>query len=128
MMNISRAAKAAGLPTKTVRYYGDIGLVEPTERTASGYRSYDDAAVRNLIFVRRARAFDFSIDDCRELLTLAEDQRRSSAAVKEIATQRLRQIEEKQKELQLLRDDLAGVVGRCNGDDGPDCAILDYLK
>ena len=35
-MNISGAAKAAGLPVKTVRYYADIGLVEPAARTAAG--------------------------------------------------------------------------------------------
>ncbi|HBS40341.1 MAG TPA: heavy metal-responsive transcriptional regulator, partial [Rhodobacteraceae bacterium] len=41
-MNISKAAKAAGLPVKTVRYYGDIGLVAAQQRSASGYRLYDD--------------------------------------------------------------------------------------
>jgi DNA-binding transcriptional MerR regulator len=70
MMTISQAAKSAGLSTKTVRYYADIGLVAAAGRTAAGYRSYDDGAVRQLVFVRRARAFDFSIDECRELLSL----------------------------------------------------------
>ena len=68
MINISKAAKAAGLPVKTVRYYGDIGLVAAQQRSASGYRLYDDRSLRKLIFVRRTRGFGFSIEACRDLM------------------------------------------------------------
>jgi DNA-binding transcriptional MerR regulator len=80
-MNISKASEASGLPVKTVRYYSDIGLVKPTARTEARYRSYDDAAIRKLVFVRRAREFGFSIEECRELLDLYADDERSSADV-----------------------------------------------
>ena len=69
-MNISNASRAASLPVKTVRYYADIGLVSAPSRTEAGYRTYDDSAVRKLVFTRRARGFGFSIDECRELLSL----------------------------------------------------------
>lgn len=126
-MNISAAATAAGLPVKTVRYYADIGLVKASGRTEAGYRNYDAAAVAKLAFVRRARAFDFSIDACRELLGLYENQERSSADVKAIASLRLAEIEEKQRELQSLHDELAHLVHACKGDDRPDCPIIDAL-
>ncbi|MDE0112753.1 MAG: MerR family DNA-binding transcriptional regulator, partial [Albidovulum sp.] len=54
-MHISTASKISGLPVKTVRYYADIGLVSAPCRSEAGYRIYDDAAVRKLAFVRRAR-------------------------------------------------------------------------
>ena len=126
-MNISRAAAAAGLPVKTVRYYADIGLVSPAGRTDTGYRTYDDAAVRKLAFVRRAREFGFSIEECRELLGLYEDRSRSSADVKRLAERRLREIEAKQRSLQALHDELSGLVHACKGDARPDCPILDHL-
>ncbi len=126
-MNISTAADAAELPVKTVRYYADIGFVEAPARTASGYRSYDDRAVRKLIFVRRARAFGFSIEECRELLGLYQDTERSSADVKRIAAKRLEEIREKQVELQRLHDDLDHLVRACKGDNRPTCPIIDYL-
>ncbi|MFP4044673.1 MAG: MerR family transcriptional regulator [Rhodosalinus sp.] len=113
-MNISNAAEAAGLPVKTVRYYADIGLVAPAGRTASGYRDYDDAAVRRLAFVRRAREF-------------YGDRDRSSADVKAIARKRLEEIEAKQRALQALHDELSELVRACHGDDRPDCPILDHL-
>ncbi len=126
-MNISSASEASGLPVKTVRYYADIGLVDAASRTASGYRSYDDAAIRKLIFVRRARAFGFSVAECRELLGLYENEERSSADVKRIAESRLEDIREKQRELKSLHDELSHLVTACNGDDRPNCPIIDYL-
>ena len=126
-MNISAASNAAGLPVKTVRYYADIGLVSASSRTEAGYRTYDDSAVRKLVFIRRAREFGFSIDECRELLGLYEDQQRSSADVKRIATKRLEEIAEKQRELQSLHDELVHLVDACKGDDRPDCPIIDGL-
>lgn len=126
-MNIGNAAKAAGLPVKTVRYYADIGLVEAPDRSETGYRRYDAAAVRKLAFVRRARDFGFSIEECRELLSLYEDRNRSSGDVRRIAKAHLEEIEEKQRQLAALHDELAHLVKACRGDDRPDCPILDRL-
>lgn len=126
-MNISTAAKAAGLPVKTVRYYANIGLVQAPSRSDAGYRTYDDASVRKLVFIRRSREFGFSIEECRELLGLYQDQDRSSSEVKRIASKRLEEIEEKQRELQSLRDELTHLVKNCRGDHRPDCPIIDYL-
>ena len=126
-LNISVASKAAGLPVKTVRYYADIGLVEAPSRSTSGYRTYDDVAVRKLMFVRRSRAFGFSIEGCRELLNLYQNQDRTSSEVKRIASKRLEEIKEKQRELQSLHDELAHLVTSCRGDHMPDCPIINYL-
>ena len=126
-MNISQAAKASGLPTKTVRYYANIALVNSNGRSAAGYRTYGDAEIRKLIFVRRAREFGFSIDECRGLLGLYQDHARSSADVKRIAQKRLAEIQEKQRELQSLHDELAHLVKSCRGDNRPDCPIIDYF-
>ena len=68
-MNIGEVAKACGLPVKTVRYYDDIGLISPRQRSTGGYRQYDKTGLSKLIFVRRARAFGFSIEETRELLS-----------------------------------------------------------
>ena len=110
-----------------MRYYADIGLVEAPSRSDAGYRSYDDAAVRKLIFARRSREFGFGIEECRELLGLYQDQDRTSCEVKRIASRRLQEIEVKQRELQSLHDELSHLVKSCRGDNMPDCPIIDYL-
>lgn len=127
-MKISEAADRADLPTKTVRYYADIDLVKPNGRSDTGYRTYGDAEISKLVFVRRAREFGFSIEECRELLGLYEDQDRTSADVKRIASRKLLEIEAKQRELQKLHDELSHVVKACRGDQRPNCPIIDYLS
>jgi len=127
-MNIGDIAKMSGLPVKTIRYYADIDLVKPSGRSTSGYRKYGEGSINKLVFVRRAREFGFSIDKCRELLSLYENKNRTSAAVKKIATSRLREIERKQEELQALHDELNRFVEGCPGDHLPDCPILDGIS
>ncbi|MCP5089257.1 MAG: Cu(I)-responsive transcriptional regulator [Rhodobacteraceae bacterium] len=127
MLNIGSAARATGLPTKTVRYYADIGLVAPGGRSEKGYRLYDDRELRKLVFVRRARAFGFSVESCRTLLGLYEDQNRTSADVKKVTLNHIEQIDRKLAELKILREELAHLAGNCKGDDRPDCPILSSL-
>ncbi len=127
-MNVGQAADQAGLPVKTVRYYANIGLVEPQGRSEAGYRIYGAPEVSKLTFIRRARAFDFSIGDCRELLGLYQDKSRSSRDVKAMALKRLEQIDGKLEELHKLRDELARVATECRGDNRPDCPILDSFS
>ncbi len=126
-MNIGEISKKADLPTKTVRYYADVGLVKPTGRTDAGYRTYDEKALRKLIFVRRSRAMGFSVEECRKLLGLYEDQGRASSEVREIAKQHLVEINEKLSELKKLQKELSMLVHSCKGDNRPDCPIIDAL-
>ncbi|MFP7672238.1 Cu(I)-responsive transcriptional regulator [Marivita sp. S0852] len=125
-MNIGEVAQRAGLPAKTIRYYEDIGLVKPP-RDANGYRAFRDSDVHKLAFLSRARALGFTIEDCRTLLTLYEDQTRASADVKQLAEAHLHKIEDKITQLQSMRDTLSDLVHSCAGDNRPDCPILKDL-
>ncbi|MEP4378485.1 MAG: Cu(I)-responsive transcriptional regulator [Alphaproteobacteria bacterium] len=126
-MNISEAAAQAGLPTKTIRYYEDIGLVEPARRRDNGYRDYADRDVHMLRFLSRARGLGFSVADCRALVALYADTDRKSADVKEIALNRVADIDAKIVELQAMRATLVDLSENCHGDDRPDCPIIDDL-
>ncbi len=125
-MNISQAAEHPGLPPKTIRYYEDIGLIEPG-RGANGYRSFGEADVHKLRFLARARALGFTIDDCRTLLGLWEDQQRASADVRAIAQKHLGEIEAKIADLRAMHGTLSHLIEACAGDHRPDCPIIDRL-
>lgn len=125
-MNIGEVAEKAGLPAKTIRYYEDIGLVTPM-RDTNGYRSFRDADVHKLAFLARARALGFTIEDCRNLLALWDDQHRASADVRTIASEHLAQVESKIADLEAIRDTLSHLVRECAGDQRPDCPILGNL-
>jgi Cu(I)-responsive transcriptional regulator len=122
-MNIGDVARRSGLPAKTIRYYEDIGLVEPL-RGANGYRRFRDSDLHKLAFLGRARSLGFTLDDCRSLLALYEDRGRASAEVKAIARDHLARIDRKLEELQQMHHTLSDLVERCAGDHRPDCPIL----
>ncbi|MEM6758615.1 MAG: Cu(I)-responsive transcriptional regulator [Pseudomonadota bacterium] len=125
-MNISDAAKATGMPAKTIRYYEDIGLIRPA-RGANGYRQFSENQVHQLRFLARARALGFGIEDCRSLLALWQDQERASADVRAIAREHLAKIEAKIAALTAMRATLSDLVTACAGNDRPDCPILQDL-
>jgi len=125
-MNISDAAAECGLPAKTIRYYEDIGLVNPG-RLSNGYRDYREDDLHKLRFLQRARGLGFSVEDCRGLLSLYEDRNRASADVKAIAKTHLAEIQRKITELQSLQTTLSELVHACHGDDRPNCPIINDL-
>ena len=126
LITIGDAAQRSGLPTKTIRYYEDINLVRPL-RDTNGYRAFRETDLHKLTFLARARALGFSIDDCRTLLALWEDQGRASADVKRLAGEHLAVIDQKIAELGAMRDTLSELVDTCAGDGRPDCPILKGL-
>lgn len=125
-MNIGEVAKRADLPAKTIRYYEEIGLVAPP-RDSNGYRAFRESDAHKLIFLSRARALGFTIEDCRTLLALWEDNDRASADVRRIAHDHLERIDAKIADLTRMRETLSDLVRCCAGDDRPDCPILSEL-
>lgn len=127
-MKILEAAKRAGLTVKTVRYYANIGMVTPHQAPATGYRDYSEEDVAKLQFVGKARRFDFSVEECRELLELYEDRNRPSREVKALTLKKVAEIDARLNELQSLKDELSALASACDGDNRPNCPILNALS
>ena len=123
-MNIGAAARASSLPAKTIRYYEEIGLIQPAARSDGNYRVYGVSEVETLRFIRRARGLGFSVDEVAELLDLWRDRSRSSRRVKALANRHLEDIDGKIDALVTMRDTLNVLIERCHGDGRPDCPIL----
>ena len=124
-MNIGQAAKASGISAKMIRYYESIGLFPLAGRTAGGYRNYDDMDVQRLRFMRRARDAGFSLERVRDLLKLWSDRDRRSADVKSLALAHIAELEARTAELRAVINTLRKLADACEGDDRPDCPIID---
>ena len=127
-MNIGEVSKLSGLPSKTIRYYEEIDLVKPSSRSSNGYRNYSEGDLTQLQFVQRARRTGFNIDECRQLLSLYNDQSRHSHDVKQLVIEKAQVVAEQIQELQLMHDCLMELAGQCQSDEKPHCAILDTLS
>jgi MerR family Zn(II)-responsive transcriptional regulator of zntA len=71
-MLIHELAQHTGVPTKTIRYYEDIGLLPPPARQANNYRQYTEAAVERLRFIASARSFGFSLEEIAKILVIRD--------------------------------------------------------
>jgi MerR family copper efflux transcriptional regulator len=126
-MNIGEAAATSGVSAKMLRYYESIGLIAAPARSASGYRSYGAADVHTLRFIKRARSLGFSLEETAELLALSRDKGRASADVKAFALKHVEELEAKIAELEAMVRTLKHLASCCQGDERPDCPILDDL-
>lgn len=127
-MNIGEAAQASGVSAKMIRYYEQIGLIGPVARTGSGYRTYTDADVHALRFIRRARDLGFQVEGIAELLSLWRDRSRHSADVKRVALEHVAELQRKIAELEGMANTLRELAAGCAGDDRPDCPILEDFE
>ncbi len=127
-MNIGQAAKASGVSAKMLRYYEAIGLIPKAGRTESGYRTYGEADVNTLRFIRRARDLGLPIERIKLLVGLWRDRDRSSAEVKRIATEHVAELRAKIAELAGMCAALQDLADACHGDHRPECPILRDLE
>ncbi|HEV7467690.1 MAG TPA: MerR family transcriptional regulator [Candidatus Dormibacteraeota bacterium] len=67
-ISIGQMARLTGLPVKTVRYYSDIGLAPEADRSAAGYRRYDQAGLARVELVRTLRDLGFDLATIRRVL------------------------------------------------------------
>ena len=126
-MKIGQLAKTTGTAVETVRYYERIGLLPQVARTTGNYRSYGQAEVSRLSFIRRARDLGFSLDQVRTLLSLADDCCRPCGEVDAIAKEHLDAVERKIADLTALRSELSSLIEQCGRGTIADCRILEAL-
>jgi MerR family copper efflux transcriptional regulator len=127
-MRIGEMARRAGVNVQTLRYYEKRGLVTASDRAPSGFREYNDAALRQLRFVRRAQSLGFTLDEIGDLLALWSDSTTSCAAVEQRATATLERIESKIADLRQISVALTKYVSAChNRNSLEQCPLLEEL-
>lgn len=127
-MNISQAAAAAGLTAKMVRYYEQIGLLQPPPRSQANYRRYRPEDVATMAFIAQARRLGFSLDEVASLLALRQRGGRTAADVRALASSHVTAIGQRIAELQQLKQQLDRLIAACHHASADECPILDALE
>lgn len=111
---IAEAAARVGVPTTTLRYYEDIGLVAAPARTGNGYRTYDDADIARLRFVTATKNLGIPLTDVAELARAYDVEDCSDVAhqVVEMVAERLAETQTRIAELVALAAELQAVSAR----------------
>lgn len=127
--SIGQVAKQSGISVETIRYYEKEGLLKEPERKESGYRQYKQEAIARLSFIQQAKELGFSLKEIGELLSIRADENNLCKEVKQLAQEKLEDIENKLKLLQRMRKSLKKLVDVCPGQVPlNECPILDALE
>ena len=120
-MRISELAERVGVATSTVRYYERVGLIALPDRTASGYRDYDEEAAARLLFVARARRMGLSCGQISDLLPVWGGTHCAPARerVGQLIDEKQAEIAERIAELQGFADQLDAVRAELEEADAP---------
>jgi len=104
---ISELAREFEVSTRTIRYYEEIGLLNP-ERTQGNQRVFSKKDRAKLKLILRGKRLGFSLEEIREMIEMydvAGEPEQIRLALR-YGEKKLREIDEKIKELELLKEDL----------------------
>lgn len=128
-MRIGELAKRAGVTTDTIRYYEREGLLGPPARTPAGYRDYAEPALDDLRFIKKGQALGLRLTDVREVMAITSGGELPCDHVRATITARLKEVDEKIRELKELRSTLVQTFARLDTHTEPvagcRCAIIE---
>ncbi len=115
LIRIGELSKRAGLTIRALRYYEEIGLLQPAARTESGYRLYDEGVLYLLTMIKRMKLLGLPLVALGELQAIHRDER-NCAPVRQrflaMLDEQVRRIDQQMVELQALRSDLIAYAQR----------------
>ncbi|MEE7478781.1 MULTISPECIES: MerR family transcriptional regulator [Methylobacterium] len=126
-LSIGEVSRRTAVKVPTVRFYEERGLLPKPGRTDGNRRTYGEADVRRLRFIRHARELGFEIEDIRALLDLAGQPERPCAEADAIARKHLADIDDRIARLTGLREEVRAMVEQCSGGHVRECRIIEVL-
>ena len=132
-MRIKELSQLSGLAASAIRFYEDEGLLPPVRRTDNGYRTYGNDHVERLRFIQRCRSLDMSLEDIRRMTGLLFQKFEADPdEVHDIVEEQLAVVDRRIAELNLMRDELLALLGRCHHGhhhaSGEVCGVVDALR
>jgi MerR family copper efflux transcriptional regulator len=126
---IGELAQEAGVNPQTVRYYERLKLLTPVGRKSSGYRLYDEATLKRLLFIRHAKELGFTLQEISELLALRVDTVADCEKAQKSAKAKLINVEQKLKSLETVKKVLMDLLTACEKRKPTDkCPILQTIE
>ena len=119
-------SRESGVNLETIRYYERIGLIPAPPRSSSGYRCYDDEALKCLRFIRRGRELGFGVEAIKTLLQLANHPEQPCHQADQLAKAHLAEVEAKINDLLAMRDVLRQLTA-CESQSAEHCRLIETL-
>jgi len=128
-MNRSKLASLTDIPGRTIRYYEEKGFIPVPDRTANGYRDYNESLVTRLKFIKNAQKLGFSLGEIKELADMEIVPGSSCESVYQKAQSKIEDIDIKITELNRIKNALGKFTIHCKpGRSIEECEFLHLLE
>ena len=127
---IGEIARQSGVGVEALRFYESRGLIAPVARTESGYRLYDSKVLSRLSFIKKAQSIGFSLEEIGQIVSDSELGTQPCADVRQLASEKLAELDRRIRQLQLYRRDLRKTVSAWDSQgqaDGEICGLIEGL-
>ncbi|XVS62643.1 MerR family transcriptional regulator [Actinosynnema sp. CA-299493] len=114
--SVGALARVAGMTVRTLHHYDELGLLRPSERTASGHRRYTEADLHRLYQIRLLRQLGMSLEEIGGVLSGASD----AGPLGRVLAAHLEQLDEQVWRLNALRRRTRGLLAQLTGPTRPD--------
>ncbi|MBN9241195.1 MAG: heavy metal-responsive transcriptional regulator [Mesorhizobium sp.] len=130
MLKIGKLAALVEVSIDTLRYYEREGLIEPVDRSESGYRVYDKESARRIHFIKQAQHCGFTLAEIRELLVLRGREKACCGDIRSRAIEKKLQIEHKIRVMRAMSKALDQLIAECADETQPvkECTIIAALE
>ncbi|MEL7007244.1 MAG: heavy metal-responsive transcriptional regulator [Cyanobacteria bacterium J06588_4] len=105
-LKIGELARQTGLAVGTLRYYSDLGLLQPVTRGENGYRYYAQDACQQVEFIKKAQALGFSLEEIKQILDVRDRGDKPCSLVQSLLDRKIEQIQSQIEQMTLFKTEL----------------------
>lgn len=130
-MRIGELSRSTGKSVAALRYYEQIALIVPIDRTDAGYRDYEPDAIERVRFITQAQDRGFTLREIKAIFLLCESGQAPCPSVARAARGKVKRLEKQIAQLQARRDALIETVRLCESGwpgESPFCPSLSASK
>ncbi|MEL6579725.1 MAG: heavy metal-responsive transcriptional regulator [Cyanobacteria bacterium J06621_12] len=105
-LKIGELAKQTGLAVGTLRYYSDLGLLQPVTREKNGYRYYSQDAGQQVEFIKKSQALGFTLEEIRQILDVRDRGEKPCNLVQSLLNSKIEKIQVQIRQMTLFQAEL----------------------
>jgi DNA-binding transcriptional MerR regulator len=105
-LKIGELAKQTSLAVGTLRYYSDLGILQPVHRGDNGYRYYSQDAHKQVEFIKKAQALGFTLEEIKQILDVRDRGEKPCHLVQSLLDHKIEQLKIQIKKMSLFQQEL----------------------
>ncbi len=133
-LQIGELSKQAGVAVSALRYYQEVGLLEPSYISETKYRYYQPSDIVLAKFIKKSQRLGFSLDEIKQILDERHEGRSPCPKVRTLAKRRINKLHEQIDELKKLEKELKDYIVEVGNEldssfsDNRICCLIDKAK